>query len=357
MCYSIYVNFRTWIFWICLAIAALALSLSLKAAITAEATSVVRQETEALRGTFVDVLQRMVKEEIGGILPPSPPPPTPVESVEESFEFNYLSAMSGARIDPSLTSSTLKGTEGWIKKIYSSVWTPQEPNKPIAALMPWDDAEDAWCAAPAKPDKLEPDNNDGTHTRAQLAVVMKHSMYPTSFTIEHVPQTGTVDIATAPRWVELWIHVPDLALRDRLTEHINTVIGTRRLPEYDADGNQKPDPSAFLGRDIRPTADVAMAEQRKHNLGNDHTPPSDFVRVGKFHYNIEERRFIQIFELPVDLVGWVQTNKVLIRVTQNYGREWTCFYRVRLQGQLAEPATVYVDKEAELKSAKARSYW
>ncbi|KAI9681034.1 MAG: hypothetical protein M1822_007108 [Bathelium mastoideum] len=311
-------------------------------------TSVVYDATEGLRAFSPETLRRMVEETVAAM----PPPPSPLPA--DLVEVNFLSPILGAVVDPHLTSPVMKGNEKWITKIYRRFFLPFPPQPPVAALMSWEEAGDAWCAAP---ETTTIGHNDGTKGKAQLAVILPFSIYPTSLAVEHIPPSGTLDINSAPRWLELWIQVTDIALRDELEAKIEQQISSEIEYGYDEVGNFKPNPSAFLPHDPTPTG-LTKKELREHNKGNKHNPPRDFVRVGKFLYNLEDRQYIQRWDLPIDLEKWVQTNKVIIRVVQNYGREWTCMYRVRLIGSLAQATvTEYVSEEHEAAAAIDRPYW
>ena len=267
-------------------------------------------------------------EQMSGFVPPT----LPFEVPEDLREVNVLSPALGAVVDPHLTSPVLRGKEKWLNKIYRRWSLPGAPQPPVAALEAWEGMGDAWCTAPQDP---QPDHNDGTNCKAQLAVILPVEAYPIALTVEHIPSSATFDIDTAPQWIEFWIQVTDAALRDELEDKIEQLMGPETEYGYDA-----PNPSAFLAHDPEPTG-LNTKELRKHNLGNHYNPPSDFVRVGKFHYDIEDRRYVQKWEMPIDLENWIKTQKVIIRVVQNYGREWTCLYRVRLSGTIAAPMMEY----------------
>ena len=302
-----------------------------------EAPAIIQQQVPGIISRSSELLKQAVVEEVRGMLPSEPTEGRSSDDrqIEGRYEINWISALMGARVDPHLSSDRMWGDEPWLDQTYSSYYLPEIQNPPITALMSWEEAEDAWCAAPA----MDPKDLDPLNSKAQLTVIMKRQIYPTSFTIEHIPQSATLDINSAPQWVELWVFVPDMALRDELTDKVNSVMGTRRPIGYDENGDPKPDPSAFEARNPEPTG-LTENQLREYNLGNHWRAPSDFVRVGKFRFDIENPNFFQTFELPVPLEDWIKTNKVLIRVTENYGREWTCMYRFKLRGHLAEEVTV-----------------
>ncbi|KAL9096929.1 MAG: hypothetical protein Q9165_000893 [Trypethelium subeluteriae] len=373
--FSPWVQYYNWIVCFCVAVLVFLVgAMFTTALVNVRFASWVDEASKGLQDLSSDMVKEIVRDEVHNLVspsipsPPPPPPPRPpaftleedpIEAVVAHFEVNFLSACLGAVVDPYLTSPTQIGDEGWVSQIYRRFFLPSAPNKPIAALMPWEDAGDAWCAAPTVTGL---NHNDGTHGKAQLAVIMPYSVYPTSFTVEHIPMTGTLDVHSTPQWLELWAHVPDVGLRDALVAKVDTVMGSQlRSTDEQEDSHEHrplPDPSAFRARDPKPTAGLSLAAQRRLNLGGPWEVPSDFVRIGRFRYDVAARHFVQTFDLPVSLVDWIATNKVLIRVTQTYGREWTCMYRFRLGGQLAEGATEYVSEEVrEGREAAVHSSW
>lgn len=199
---------------------------------------------------------------------------------------NFFSAGLGALVDPYLTSpSQARKPASWLAKLYlSTIWIPGS-KPPMAALESWEEATDCWCAAAS---------NHG-HGKAQLAVRMPYTIFPTKFTIEHVPREGTLDIRSAPRWVEVWAEIAN------------------------------------------PDQRVA-AEERSVAVGCQvPVPRAGYVCLARVEYRTDAVNHVQTFDLGVDLRSMgVGVKRVVVRVTENWGREWTCLYRVRMHGELAE---------------------
>jgi len=211
---------------------------------------------------------------------------------------NYFSARLGARVDPHLTSPTQTRGLNWVKKVYSSlVWLPS-PHPPIAALEPWDEASDCWCAA----------STPGDEGKAQLAVMMPYPIFPEQVTVEHIPVEGTLDIHSAPKNMELWVEIKDKAKRE----------------EYDA--------IQELGGSCSPQSTLGP----------------DYVCLGRWQYNIHAPNHIQTFGLDIKLkhIG-LAVQKAVVRVDSNWGREWTCIYRVRMHGELEQPLFERITEQVE----------
>lgn len=214
-----------------------------------------------------------------------------IKNMETSLKtVNHWSARLGARVDPHLTSPTQAKSLNWKQKIYSSVvWLPS-PHPPIAALETWDEATDCWCAAESS-DK----------GKAQLAVLMPYPIYPTKVTVEHIPMGGTLDISSAPKTMELWAQVMDAEKR----EEVNA---------------------------LREATGIVGGGCSEQSMG------PNYVCLGRWKYNIHGLNHVQTFALDVNLrQAGVTTQKAVVRVTQNWGREWTCLYRIRMHGDLEKP--------------------
>ncbi|KAK5001407.1 hypothetical protein LTR28_012681, partial [Elasticomyces elasticus] len=112
---------------------------------------------------------------------------------------NFFSAATGAVVDPYLTSPTqYKRQKKFLGRVYANMpWMPT-PHPPVAALERWDEATDCWCASHAT-------TPEDRRAKAQIGVLMPRTVYPTKLVVEHVPAMGTLDIAAAPRELELWI--------------------------------------------------------------------------------------------------------------------------------------------------------
>lgn len=193
---------------------------------------------------------------------------------------NYFSAALGAVVNPHLTSPTYqKGQPNLLATAWSYLPFSSVPSAhpAVAALEGWDETGDCWCAA-ASSDR----------GKAQLGVIMPRSIIPTSFTVEHMPSQGTFDIGAAPQELEMWV----------------------KAPEFDGSEDKVAALPPCSG-----------------------TPPAlDYVCIGQGRYDVHGTNHVQNFPLysGVD-VGRV--NEAVVRVVSNWGRPWTCLYRVRMHGK------------------------
>ena len=193
---------------------------------------------------------------------------------------NYFSAPLGAVVNPYYTSTSYQKEQ---PTLWATIWSCMPlssvptAHPAVVALERWDEVGDCWCAA-ASSDR----------GKAQLAVLMPRSIVPTSFTVEHMPSQGTYDIGAAPKELEVWVHAP----------------------AFDA----SPDKVAALPR------------------CSGAPPADDYICIGKGRYDVHASNHVQNFPLYAGAdVGPVRS--AIIRVINNWGRDWTCLYRVRMHGK------------------------
>ncbi|EOD43579.1 putative spindle pole body-associated protein sad1 protein [Neofusicoccum parvum UCRNP2] len=126
--------------------------------------------------------------------------------------------------------------------------------------------------------------------QAQIGVIMPHLIVPETLVVEHIPREGTLDIGSAPRGMEVWVEVEEEEVR-------------RAFPEVDG------------------------------------SPGEKFVRVGSFEYRVDALNHVQAFGLSSGLLTPVR--RVVVRVTGTWGRDWTCLYRLRMNGRSVDEFNGY----------------
>ncbi|OMP86350.1 Spindle pole body-associated protein sad1 [Diplodia seriata] len=183
---------------------------------------------------------------------------------------NFFSRSLGAVVDPHLTSPTMASRGLARRALQKLTWIPGDL-PPAAALVAWEEPTDCWCAA----------RSPGSG-KAQIGVIMPYKIVPETLLVEHIPRDGTLDIGSAPRGMEVWVEVEDEGVR-----------------------------AAFPAIEDRPR--------------------EKFVRVGSFEYKVDALNHVQAFNLNSELLTPV--NKVVVRVTGTWGRDWTCLYRLRMNGR------------------------
>ncbi len=198
---------------------------------------------------------------------------------------NFFATGLGVVVDPYYTSPTMYPPSTWKQDVANRVFFLGRPipNAPIAALEGWADIGDCWCSAHSK---------DG---KAQLAVLMPRPIYPTKITVDHIPATATLDVGAAPRDMELWAQILDEDARGQMIRSQAEEV----------------EPVKSLG----PT----------------------FVRIANWQYDIHAASNVQTFDVDVDMRSFgAGINRAVVRAKSNDGTsEYTCLYRVRLHGELA----------------------
>ncbi|KAF2451383.1 hypothetical protein P171DRAFT_5419 [Karstenula rhodostoma CBS 690.94] len=192
---------------------------------------------------------------------------------------NYFSTGLGAEPISGITSPTLSPTTARWKNILHRIVAPKI-NPPLTALQTWDEPGDCWCAAPDE-------NKSG---KAQLGIELGEPMFPTQLTIEHLPRSSapSEDIGSAPQNVEFWVKSDEPAIE-----------------RFAFDGERCED------------------------------GPEGWQCLGKVRYDRNGANHVQTFLLDGEAQEPVQ--KVMLRVTSNWGADHTCLYRVRLHGKGLRP--------------------
>lgn len=234
-----------------------------------------------------------------------------VES-ELSGHKNYFSAVRGAMIDHSLSSSTYR----WSNKGILDVEEPRSSgllsifsgkstsvfrdggNKagidysPGKVLEKWDEDGECWCAGHA-------DSNNDSRI-ADLSILTTDTVIPQHLVVEHITASGSFDPEAMPKDLEVWIRTPSDRRR-------------RTLLEW----------SANIWSDARYGNGARLMAK-------------GFVKIGEFRYlNSVGKGEKQVFRLSEDLLDLdAQTQQVVVRSKSNYGaQDHTCFYRLQLFGK------------------------
>jgi hypothetical protein len=163
------------------------------------------------------------------------------------------------------------------------------PHPPAKALTKWDEAGECWCS-PAK----------GSGSGVQLGVLLENDIYPDEVVIEHIPKTATLDPGSTPQQMELFAQIT-ASDDDRYRLHkVSNIL----FPDAEAE----------------------------HDL--DHT----WVRIGTWTYNIDSPNHVQNFPVQLTLNSEdISTRQLVVRAANNWGAQGhTCFYRVRVHGDVAK---------------------
>ncbi|KAH7143765.1 spindle pole body-associated protein sad1 [Dactylonectria macrodidyma] len=212
-------------------------------------------------------------------------------------QVNYFGVGAGATIDAKITASTYDPLEkGMISEdSYKKGIRGAHPYPPIAALNPWQDEGDCWCAARDL-------NHRGNPHGAALSVQLAHHIVPRHVVVEHILPGATTDPDARPRQIEVYAHIADSTVRDRVHDFAAT-----HFPDNADDW-----------------------DMQAANYG------TAFVKIGQFVYEgAELHDGVYVHRLHSDLAELdAETDQVVVRAISNYGaKTHTCFYRVRLFGE------------------------
>ncbi|CAI7585145.1 unnamed protein product [Penicillium glandicola] len=267
------------------------------------------------------------------------------------YKVNFLSVALGAMVDPRKTSPTLgsKQSASFRALLWASSFISRgalrSPQSPLSAISAWEEVGDCWCSAP----------RNGT---TQLAVLLGRDIVAEELVVEHIPVGASLEPEAAPRTIELWA-------RFKVNPH-KTPVKAKPTPEArpgragflkvfgDATVSHPPPPStqAPSSRETGLGGFLIPGIGSLHGLvmdllgrSNPFEPPSaysddpilgpDFYRIGKVEYDLHSPDYAQAFKLNTIVdVSTIRVDKVVFRVTSNWGANHTCIYRFKLHGHI-----------------------
>ncbi|CAG7992989.1 unnamed protein product [Penicillium salamii] len=266
------------------------------------------------------------------------------------YKVNFLSTALGAFIDPLNTSPTLGSKLGaparavqWLIPD-SSDTRVRAPQPPISALTAWQEVGDCWCSA----------SREGS---TQLSVQLGRNIVAEELVVEHVPLGASLEPEAAPRTIEVWarfrVNRHTTAAKAKLTPGANP--GRGGFFSLFGDATVSPEPPAtevpssretglggYLIPGIGSLHGLIMDLLRRSNPFEPESAYSDdpilgqnFYRIGKVEYDLHSPDHIQTFKLNTIVdVSTIRVDKVVFRVTSNWGSKHTCIYRFKLHGHI-----------------------
>jgi hypothetical protein len=260
---------------------------------------------------------------------------------------NFLSPALGALVDPANTSPTLGSKLGaparaflWFAP-FASKGTIRSPQPPISALTTWEEVGDCWCSA----------SRNGT---TQLSVLLGRDIVAEELIVEHIPAGASLEPEAAPRTIELWarfkVNPHKTPLKAKPTAEAKpggffSMFGdaaASQSPAIQAPSSREMGLGGFLIPGIGSLHHLIMDLLRRSNPYEPESAYSDdpvlgenFYRIGKMEYDIHSPDHVQAFKLNTIVdVATIRVDKVVFRVTENWGAKHTCIYRFRLHGHI-----------------------
>ncbi|KAK3312351.1 hypothetical protein B0H66DRAFT_486318, partial [Apodospora peruviana] len=209
---------------------------------------------------------------------------------------NHFAIGNGAIVDVTLSSPTWQiakpafGSPAWLNALPK---VPRFQAAAAAALAPWEEAGHCWCAGTRV--------NATTSRPADLAVRLANYVAPQHVVVEHIDPAATLDGDAMPKGIEVWARFDEYGLRERVRDW-----STLQFPD---------------------------SEKRNPELVG-----KGFVQVGGFEYRYSKKDGgVHVEKLSAELAGSLKaaTDHLVVRATSNHGNgDHTCFYRVRLYGEV-----------------------
>ncbi|KAG6899548.1 hypothetical protein C0993_009280 [Termitomyces sp. T159_Od127] len=166
----------------------------------------------------------------------------------------------------------------------------------------------------------------------QLGVALAAPIYVDAVSIDHVAAEVAFDMRTAPREMELW----------GLVEGAENVEKVRRWKEERRRRREEARESGGGEGD----GEVEVEEEPEVPGTLPRAPT--YVRIAEFAYDIHAPRNVQTFPVDPELRALgVDFGVVVLVMKSNWGREYTCLYRLRVHGQrLDQTPSVAGEEEA-----------
>ncbi|OSD06405.1 hypothetical protein PYCCODRAFT_1431414 [Trametes coccinea BRFM310] len=232
---------------------------------------------------------------------------------------DYALHSAGAHVIPSLTSITAEirpsGMFGQIAGLFTGGSGYAVGRPPVTALHHEIHTGHCWPFP---------------GSQGQLGVALAAPVYITDVTIDHVAKEVAMDMRSAPRNMELWGLVEG---QDNIAKY-REWKSARSAAREEAEARGEPIPPSLVDDEVYPRSLPRHPE---------------YVRVANFTYDIHSPDHIQTFAVRDDIkeLG-IDFGVVVLLVKSNWGKEFTCLYRLRVHGEpVGEVPLPYPEDEEE----------
>ncbi|KAI1109700.1 hypothetical protein F5Y14DRAFT_392657 [Nemania sp. NC0429] len=223
-------------------------------------------------------------------------------------QVDFFGSGSGAAIDSTYSSNA------WVPKNDAKLMSKKfldrdgyKPMPPRAALSPWSEEGECFCA--------KPDNKGYGVGTNNISVILSRNIVPQHLVVEHILPGATLDPGAMPRDIEVWAYIEETNLRN----------------------------------EVRTFSEAQFPDTPKEEVLND-----GFVKIGHFTYKNNTGDEVQVFKMSDELTFMnAITAWAVIRAINNYGADHTCFYRLKIYGEVVERPDDPPDSTYEGRSDKS----
>ncbi|KAI0768136.1 hypothetical protein BD413DRAFT_614790 [Trametes elegans] len=165
--------------------------------------------------------------------------------------------------------------------------------------------------------------------QGQLGVALAAPVYISDVTIDHAAKEVAMDQRSAPRQMELW----------GLVEGQDNIAKFREWKQQRAAAREEAEANGV------PIAPELVEDAYPRSLPRN----PEYVRVANFTYNIHAPEHVQTFPAREDVRALgIDFGVVVLLVKSNWGKEFTCLYRLRVHGDpVGEVPLPYPEDEEE----------
>lgn len=241
-------------------------------------------------------------------------------------KINYASVSHGAIIDPYLTSPTYQRPFSLLTRLFAPNTVKEFRSRvPAEALQRWREYGECWCASPSTiASSSSRGGGRGKEKGAvQLAVLLGQRIVPTEVVLEFLAKDLNPGWVRTPKRMEVWADYGHLNAKEfREAERESVVLGGS------ADTNHKSLPDEFLRIGI---FDLDEQTLSLSGSGSGSAPSSSSTAIGDGEGRLGQSAPLKrLGPLPAGF----DTSKVVFIVTDNFGGDITCLYRVRVHGEI-----------------------
>ncbi|KAL9619985.1 MAG: hypothetical protein Q9160_005454 [Pyrenula sp. 1 TL-2023] len=245
-----------------------------------------------------------------------------------SNKINYASSSHGAIIDPYLTSPTYQRPFPLLTRLLSPSTVKEFRSRiPAEALKRWTEYGECWCASPSTVSSGDGGKSKGKGA-VQLAVLLGQRILPTEVVLEFLAKDVNPGWTRTPKRMEVWADYGHLDARDFVEAEKDSLVlggGGGGGDGGGSDTGHRSVPDGFLRVGILDLEEQTLSLSRSSSTTS--SSPSAGDGEGRLGQAAPLKR---LGPLPA---GY-ETSKLVFVITDNFGGDVTCLYRVRVHGEI-----------------------